>query len=519
LANVKFNDQNIVQEVKLGLEESAFIQEYTHEPYLFEDLTIITHSGSHQFGKKRIEVFRTKHTSFGVDGYTGEVLKYQNKPLNIEDEKYVKFKGSELIKVSDDRSAYYFDLNKNEAFQLAALANINLTQIDNKYIRDSQTKLFNVSSASDDFVIREEDGQIYYLDEGSIKPEKVFDGGNLDKYYGFALIDGQRKMFSKTHAKILKFGNDALEIAEIFYNANDKLVNALDTNGSALLLDIRFGFDKIQLAETENQKIVEKYGDKLGIGNKRLQHVYIETLGGKTRRVIDINKDKLDCFTLPTSLKQMNDQNISSVFAGNYICEIQLSNETRIDGKIFLEAEFETLTGKVNPVILEKETGKPIHLHGLGYRNELASSWISSTLKNRYYLGEHRMIGVKTLNENLKENQLLFSINELSSWLPFYNKYLPIFKKIIDVDDSLSDTWDYKLFELRESAKEKEYIAVEKKAPYRLLADKKSSEYHPRIVKSMVKSIDSPEKLTRLQRFFFADNGILVVHIPDIGYL
>lgn len=94
------------------------------------------------------------------------------------------------------------------------------------------------------------------------------------------------------------------------------------------------------------------------------------------------------------------------------------------------------------------------------------------------------MVGVKTISEGLKENKLFFSIQKMTSWLPFYNSYLPIFKQVIEVGDNVSDTWDYHLFELREMSKDKEYIAVEKKAPFRILTDKKDIGFQPRIVKS-----------------------------------
>jgi len=94
--------------------------------------------------------------------------------------------------------------------------------------------------------------------------------------------------------------------------------------------------------------------------------------------------------------------------------------------------------------------------------------------------------------------------------LPFYDNYLPIFKQIIEVSDDLSDTWDYHLFELRELSKDKEYLAVEKNHPYRILADRKNGEFRPRIVKSKKKSIISPDELSSLQRFFYADSGFLV---------
>jgi len=246
------------------------------------------------------------------------------------------------------------------------------------------------------------------------------------------------------------------------------------------------------------------------MGSKRLQQVIIETLGGEIKRVVNINESVISSFTLPKELRLMSDQETASVFAGNFISAIDYDTELLIEGKTFINAKFISFSGKTYPVILEKDTGRPLHLQGLGYRNELASTWVNHTIKNRFYLGENRMVGVNTISESLKENELLFSVQQLTSWLTFYDNYLPIFKQIIEVEDSITDTWDYHLFELRETAKEKEYIAVEKVPPYRILADKKTSEYHPRIVKSKKKSIKSPEEMTALQKFFLANSASLV---------
>ena len=184
--------------------------------------------------------------------------------------------------------------------------------------------------------------------------------------------------------------------------------------------------------------------------------------------------------------------------------------EKNIAGKTFIKADFGSVTGKIYSVILDKDSGSPLHLQGLGFRNELASEWLEYTLDNEFFIGENRIVGVKTISEDLKEDELLFSVQQLVSWLPFFDDYLPIFKQIIEVPDNVSETWNYHLIELREISKNKEYIAVEKVAPYRILADKKSGEHQPRIVKSKSKSIKSPEELNAIQRFFSIANGRLV---------
>jgi len=225
-ANVKFENKKVVQEVKLGLEDSAFIYEHTHEPYLFGDNIITKHVGSYLCGNKRIELFETKDDSFGVDGRTGDILMYNDQALQIRSQAYVNFSNTDLIQVNDGNKSFYFDLNKNEPFSLFALDQISITQISKDYIRLDNSKLFNVSSSNEEFVIYEDDGKIFFLDDGT-KPQKVEDAGQLKQHFGFAMIDGQRKLFSKKLSKVLQFGKDNIEVAELNYEDSSKLISCL----------------------------------------------------------------------------------------------------------------------------------------------------------------------------------------------------------------------------------------------------------------------------------------------------
>ena len=510
--NVAFKGEDVVQEVKLGLEDSVFINEFSHKPYLFNQSKIVKHGGTFQYGKKRVDVFETEHKAYGVEGSSNHFLEYNGKPIQIETHKHVSFKDSELIKVSDGEKSFYFDLNRNEAFDLPSFGDKNLSDIDAEFLRIGKTKVFNVSTPTEKFVLIEDDGSIFKLDDGAIKPERLEDAVALSKYYGFAIVDGQRKMFSKKQKSILRFGKDSLEVSEIIYNSADKIINAIDTNGNKLALDLRHGFEEVVLAESaDGVKISEVYGNAMPIGNKTLINAYIETLGGSSRRVVDISQKVLNFFTLPIDLKEISDQSTPSVFAGNFISEIKFFDEQVINGNTFISADFMSFTGKEYPVILDKKSGWPLHLHGAGHRNELATSWEEYTLQKTFYLGGERMLAVKTLGEDQSENNLLFSIDQMTSWIPFYENYLPIFKHIVDLKEKAGEEHNnYHLFELREASKEKEYLAVEKIPPYRILVDNKSGVYRPRIVKAKKKGIRLTEELKGLLKYFYDDPGLLV---------
>lgn len=264
------------------------------------------------------------------------------------------------------------------------------------------------------------------------------------------------------------------------------------------------------MAKTNGDKIIEAFGEAMQIGGRSLQNVFVETLGGQRRRVIDIGHPELACFTIPEKLSQISMQEMTSVFAGNFLSEIHFQKEINIQGKAFLNADFASFSGREYPLIIEKQSGNPLYLPGVGHKNELAIGWVENTLSKSYFLGDNRMVGVKTLSENLKESTLLFSVQKQTSWLPFYNNYLPIFKQVTEVKEGTTDTWEYHLFELAEVTKDKEYLVAENKPPYRILANKKSGEYQPKVVKSKQKAIKSPEELNKLVRFFILDSAVLV---------
>jgi|GEM_PF-1782363 len=510
-ANISFDGQDVLQEVKLGINDFAFINEFSHEPFLFENNKITKHLATRRYGQKRVVIFQAGEKSYGVEGSSDNFLTHQNKPLRIEGEDYIPFKDYELIKVNNGELNFYYDLSEREPLELPGLINKTISNIDTDYIRVYNSKVFNVSTSNEEFCIYEEDSRVFKLNDNSVKPQCIENVKGFEEFFGFAWIDGKRKLFSKKHSRILRFGKDGLEVSEFKNSVLDKFINALDTNGNKLVLDLRLGIDQVSMAQVGDDTLSEVSDNYLPTGNKILLNVLVENLGGLTKRVININSESLTYFTLPINLKQVSDQEVQSVFAGCFISEIFIDKETVVEGKIFVSANFESISGKIMPVILDKSTGLPLHLDGVGHRNELASKWVSYTLEKPLFLGENRMVGVYTIKEDQKESKLLFSVQQLTSWLPFFDKYLPIFKQVVGIELGIKEeSWDYHLFELREVSNEKEYIAVEKVEPYRILADKRGSEYSPRIVKSKKKTIKSPEELTTLQRFFYAESGYLV---------
>jgi len=317
-----------------------------------------------------------------------------------------------------------------------------------------------------------------------------------------------KRLFYKKQHKIIRLGEEELEIKEVFGGVGQKLINALTTNDEKIVLDARKGFDHLSIAKSGDRRIVEVLDIPTSIGNHVLQNAQLQTLGGAESRVIDLNKEDIAVFTLPENLKEQPEGNITSSFQGNPILSIDFKKQIKIESERFIIGQFLSFFGNVHPVILQMKNAKPLHLEGAGHRNELVTHLKTVTLEKAYYLGVHRMIGAATLTEDLKENEILFAIDIKKSWLSFYDGYLPILKKVVELTDETD--WEYLLFELREVSKTIEYIAVEKKAPYRVLVEKKRGKPIPKIIKSKEKVLKTPEEISAIRKFFLVDPGYLM---------
>lgn len=508
--NIQFEGHDVLQEVKLGLNRSVFINEYSHEPFMIDDMKIVGHNSTTMYGHKRVEVFETESNSYGVIGSSENYIAHNGKPLHIEGDNHIRIGDAVLIKVSTGEDMFYFDLNANAPFSLENDSVTVISHIDPNFISIGNDRLYNVRNSKMQFVIRESDLSIFRINDGQICPQSVEESNKFNGFFGFVKIDGKRKLFSMATLEILKFGFDQLEVSEITSSPHEKFINAFDSNGNKLVLDLRLGISRAVMAVVDGNVVSEIVSAPIRFDSNTLLNVTVEKLRGPVKRVISINSEALKYFSLPENLVQTSADGISSIFAGNPFCEIDYGTEVKIDSRTFISGVFVSYTGKEFPVILDRGSGLPLHLEGNGHRNELASTWITSTINKSFHLGSNRMVCVNTVTENFKEHQLLFSIEKLTSWLPFFDNYLPIMRQVIEIDEKEDQKWNYYLFELGEVSKNKEYLAVEKNAPYRLLTDKKDSTYFPRVIKSKSKSIKSPEELNLLQRIFSLGTGELV---------
>ncbi|MEM6771820.1 MAG: hypothetical protein AAF597_14650 [Bacteroidota bacterium] len=295
---------------------------------------------------------------------------------------------------------------------------------------------------------------------------------------------------------------------EIISKRGGKLLNARTTSGDYIGMDVRQGLERPQLATVDGKEVVRVKGPTLRVGGAVLQHVELQSLGGTISRVIDLERARLTTFTLPEDLTVYPDQKETSCFASNPIIRINFNEVLTVLGEAFLEAVFLSDMEDEREVLLQRSNGRPLHVDGLGHRNELVVGFDPNTIRNPYRIGVHTMVGVHTLNEELAAGELLISIYRKESWIPFYDTLLPVFKKAVHIPDL--STWDCLLFEvLGPSGAAGEYVAVEKHKPHRLLAKKSRSKVEPKIITSKTKVLNDPEEMSALAKFFLSP-GMLV---------
>ncbi len=505
-SNITFASSTSIQEVLLGLSKRAFINEDTLKPFTINGEEIISHTSTIKIGRYSFEIFRSKHNEYLICDDMDRILLYENNALSADFDSYITVGEKDLLKVRGGENQFYLDLESLNPYDPLNNGKL-ITQIDSNPIKKQNHLLFNMVSKDKNFVLDSKEERLFSIGDEKVYPEKINLVEGYEKFFFYATIEGTEKLCDNISNKVITVAEQSIEVSKILSSSDQKLINFIDTDNQRFVLDARYGMENLKLAKVDALRIVEALGNPTSLGNTILQNVVIQTLGGTKHRVINLNDPNLSIFHLPNDLRAYSEQADLSVFAGNAITKIDFENSIKIDQKYFFNATFISYLKEPKKVILQQDNARPLQLDGLGHRNELVQEFDISTIKKKYFLSEHRVIGVKSLTEDLKVNQLLFSFKTMSSWLPFYDTYLPIFKKIKDFESF--QHWEYHLFEIHNISNVIEYIAVEQKKPYRILVDKVKSKYRPRIVKSKEIILKSPEEISSIRRFF-SNPGYLV---------
>ncbi len=505
--SISFGGEDVLQEIHLGLKTVAFINEYTKQPYLINNEEINGHIQTVVKGKHRFEVFKSTNRKYYVEEKSTDVFSYEGEPVVLNFSTFLEIGQYELILVKVKKKSFFMEINHKVPFSLPGMDE-QIMNIDLEVVKIGGLDLFNIKTLSQSFVYIESQHEVFKINDGSIQPESISECLGFESNYAFAMIDGVKKLFYKKTNQLIQLGEEQIEIKEIVSSSDQKLLNAISTNEEEVVLDARKGFDHLVLAMSKEQRVMRVVEKPFSMGNFVLQNVHLQTLGGSENRVIDLNEEDLAVFTLPKDLLEYEEQTTPSSFHGNPILTIDFKNIIKIADESFLLGNFLSFFGDVHPVYLQLKNGKPIHIEGAGHRNELIIGFNPKTISKDYHIGNHRMLGAYTLTEDLKENELMFAMDNKKSWLSFYDSFLPIMKRVVELEDEAG--WEYLLFELREMASTIEYLAVERVAPYRVLVHKVKGKPVPKIVKSKEKVLKTPEEISAIKKFFLIDPGYLM---------
>jgi len=307
----------------------------------------------------------------------------------------------------------------------------------------------------------------------------------------------------------LQLGADEVEIATISTQKdNQKLLNALSTKGEKLVLDVRKGFDHLERAYANGQAVTEVYEYPRNVGRKMLQNALLNTLGGTEKRVIDLNAEQLTIFTLPTNLSADPAGISPSLYQSNPIITLDFKHPIKLMGEVLLKGTFLPYYDTPKEVLILEQNNQPLHLEGSGHKNQLVTAFVYATTKDKYYIGDNRMIGAKTLKEDGQEGQVLFSFQRKSTWIPFNESALPVTQNVVKVNTP--GDWDYLLFEIKDVDNTLRFMVVEKQAPHRVLVERKKGKEQPKLLsKKAVLPLKLPKELSKFVKVFVDDPGYL----------
>ncbi len=502
---IQFDNGTVYQEVFLGLNKTAFIREDQKQPIVINGNEIRTYKSKIELGKYTFHIFQDDTRDYYVDIRNSKSLDINDSEFIIDPKSYLVLGHDDIVKVKSMSFTYYYNLSKNEAFRLPELGDAKITKIEKSNVAFNNCELYNVSAKKNSIVIKSDDLSKYIPENKTIRIEKIKNVPGFESVFAFATIKGKQQLFSLHTEDLILLENDT--IVAVDGHSKNKLLNAITANGQRIVLDLRKGFNNLIVAKSDNSNITETENEPFNIGSKILQNVKIQTLGGVQERVINLNSETLSIFKLPEGLMTYTDGEEKSVFASAEIISIDYDKIIQIGKDHFLTANFRSYDDTLRTVMLDYKSGQPLRMDGLGHKLELVTSFIKPSKNKSYQIGPHTMIGARTLKEDLKIDALLFSTKIMSSWMPFSDDYLPILKRIVEINDAAN--WEYHLYELRTLSNEKEYIAVEKTYPHRILAKNKGDKQVPLVVKSKEKVLKSPKEISMISKLFFTNTNDL----------
>jgi len=246
-------------------------------------------------------------------------------------------------------------------------------------------------------------------------------------------------------------------------------------------LDVRKGFDQLERAYANGQAVTEVY---------------------------EYPRNVLTIFTLPEKLSADPAGISPSLYQSNPLIELDFKHPIKLMGDAFFKGTFLPYHDTPKTVLIQEQSNQPLHLEGNGHKHELVTAFVPNTTIDKYYIGENRMIGAKTLKEDGQEGQILFAFQRKTTWIPFNEAALPVTQNVVKVNTP--GDWDYLLFEVKDVDNTLKFMVVEKQAPHRVLVERKKGKEQPKLLnKKAVLPLKLPKELSQFTKFFVDDPGYL----------
>ncbi|MEL6987460.1 MAG: hypothetical protein AAGK97_06480, partial [Bacteroidota bacterium] len=255
------------QEVFVGAQEKVFINCESHDVFRIQGTTVIKHEVSIPLGQQTLEIFATHDNTYAHLSSNGNLLSINERPVEVDIQSHVVFNDLHLALNLDPQNYGYVDLEKSEMYKIDALSNEAIVSIDKKTIVIDKIAYRNIASKNQHFVYDEQNRSILKLDDGSLIPSKVQVSEFYPKRFGLAEIDGLQYLFYLKTKKVLRLSPCDTTIAKVHLKPKTKLLNAEDSSGNAVVIDIRNGIQNIQQAMSFNQIIMRVFDKPYALGD------------------------------------------------------------------------------------------------------------------------------------------------------------------------------------------------------------------------------------------------------------
>jgi len=503
--SVDLGKKGVIVEVVLGLQKNAFIWENSGQPLICDDQPFLEYIDSFQGEHGRFERFKNKTQEVSWSVAQSKFISHNNAAVTIDFEFYFIINKAEIVLTTQNEKAFYYNLTTENIFTIKEKENPEVvTYIDSRPTKINNRSYWNIGTDHKKYVLAEKDYSILQLSNGHL-PESLFDIHGLKHLFAGYIFEDTKRIIYKKNLEVLRLGTPSVEISEIFYRPDQKLFNAKDIHRSSLVIDARLGMDQMSIAHSGDHKLESISDEPVEVGQAIWQNVKIETLGGATEIVINIDHKELLPCTLPTDLLAISGNETPSIFHSSKIINIDFSTSITIGKHKYFSSRILSFNNRPFNILINQSDGRPLQLEGGGLKNELVTRIDED--QNNYHLGPNTLIKVHTLTEDYEESTLLCTTDSLTSTIIFNETFLPPLKNALHI--KAETNWPYQLFEIRGVSLEKEFIAVEKVAPYRILVERKGKSEFPKIIKSSHDALRRPEEVSALRKLFFDDPGYL----------